>query len=88
MEEILFVGRNPGKDVKSPYRVSSGFEGTSFLHYINVKYSSISVPFPFPRPVPWPREQRESKCLFCSSLYILLEILQLKLNINHLKCTL
>lgn len=44
MAEILFVERNPGEDVKSPHRVSSGFEGTSFLHYINVKYSSISIP--------------------------------------------
>lgn len=44
MAEILFVERNPGEDVKSPHRVSSGFEGTSFLHCINVKHVSIPIP--------------------------------------------
>lgn len=34
--EICLVERNPGEDAASPHRVSSGFEVTSLLHYINV----------------------------------------------------
>lgn len=73
---IWLVERNPGEDTKSIHRVSSDFEATMYDQPFTLSMRSHGL------------GNGESKCILCSSLHILLEIAQPKLNINHLKSTL